>query len=76
MNVSKNSPSEFPKSNKFIKRQGLILFFILSYSLITFAVIMRYFLGEAFPEILFWFISYWSPTISAIFISGLIGGWT
>jgi len=76
MNVSQNSTSEFPKSNKFVKRHGLILFFILSYSLITFAVIMRTFLGGAFPEILFWFISYWSPTISAIIISGLSGGWT
>jgi len=75
MNASNNSLSELPQSRKFLKKNGLILFFILSYSLITLAVILRYFLGRAFPEVLYWFISYWSPTISAITISGLIGGW-
>jgi membrane protease YdiL (CAAX protease family) len=60
---------------KFCKKNALVLFFVLSYALMTIAVVLKVLLGFYFPEILFWIISVWSPTISAFFLSGLIGGW-
>jgi len=38
-------------------------------------VILKLTLKQKFPKILYWILSAWSPTISAILISGLIGGW-
>ncbi len=74
--VSNQEPlSEPSKEKKFFKKIALILFFILSYALITLSVILKLIFKQAFPEILYWILSAWSPTISAIFISGLSGGW-
>ncbi|MBD3214014.1 MAG: CPBP family intramembrane metalloprotease [Candidatus Lokiarchaeota archaeon] len=65
---------EHSKSNNFFQKYSLIWFFLMSYALITIAVLLKSWLGQIFPEFLYWIISAWSPTISAIIISGLIGG--
>lgn len=66
---------EHSKSSNIFQKQSLIWFFILSYGLITIAVVLKIWFGQTFPEFLYWVLSAWSPTISAIIISGLIGGW-
>ena len=55
-----------------LNKYSLTVFFIVSYLLMIIPVILYKF--GIFPEIML-IIMIWSPTISAIIISGLIGGW-
>jgi len=59
---------------RIIKKNSLITFFVLSYLLIIISVILRLYANMHFA--LYWILSAWSPTISAIIISGIIGGWS
>jgi membrane protease YdiL (CAAX protease family) len=61
------------KSSEFIKKYSLTLYFITTYLLMIIAVVLRLLWDESF--IIYWFLSAWNPTISAILISWLIGGW-
>lgn len=67
--------SKLTPLNRFCKKYDLVLFFVLSYALMIVGVLFRLILGPIFPEFLYWIISFWSPTISALIISGLSGGW-
>lgn len=62
--------------SKFSKKYAISLFFGISYAFMIISVLLKLFLGHVFPEFLFWFLSFWSPTLSALIVSGLIGGWT
>lgn len=75
MDSNREAPLKTSNEQKFFKKNALILFFILSYALIMLSVVFKLLLKQAFPEIFYWILSAWSPTISAIVISGLIGGW-
>jgi len=59
-----------------IKKYSLTCFFILSYLLMIIPVIIRVLNPILMPIIPFTIITIWSPTISAIIVSGFIGGWT
>ncbi|TKJ22139.1 MAG: hypothetical protein CEE43_07940 [Promethearchaeota archaeon Loki_b32] len=58
------------------KKHSLAFFFILSYLIMIISVIIRILIPIAMPTALFWILTIFSPTISAIFVSGVIGGWT
>jgi membrane protease YdiL (CAAX protease family) len=62
--------------SKFSKKYAIYLFFGISYAFMIISVLLKLFLEHVFPEFLFWFLSFWSPTLSALIVSGLIGGWT
>ena len=57
---------------RILEKYSLSFFFILSYLLMIIPVIIYSF--GVIPEILL-IIMIWSPTISAIIMSGVIGGW-
>lgn len=63
------------KYSNFFKKYSLIIFFSLGYLIMITGVLIRLITPILMPELLFWFITYWSPTISAILVSGFIGGW-
>ena len=60
------------KFKKNLEKYSLTYFFILSYLLMIIPTSI-YLLGF-FPEIMM-IVMIWSPTISGILLSGLIGGW-
>ncbi len=62
-------------NSNFFKKNSLIIFFVLSYLITIISVIIMYFGTVVSIDILFFYISFWSPTISAIIIAGIIGGW-
>jgi len=61
-------------TSQFIKKYSLTFFFVLSYLIMIIAVVLRLFCGLDF--IIYWFFTAWNPTIAALIISWLIGGWT
>ncbi len=62
----------FMNLSEVLKKFSLSSFFVLSYLLMIIPIIIYIF--GILPEIML-IIMIWSPTISAIIISGLIGGW-
>lgn len=60
-------------SSEFIKKYPLTIYFILTYLIMISSVVLRLFYD--LPFIIYWFLSAWNPTLSAIVISWLIGGW-
>ena len=62
-------------NSNFFKKNSLIIFFVLTYLITIISVIIMYFGTVVSIDILFFYISFWSPTISAIIIAGIIGGW-
>ena len=58
---------------EFIKKYSLTVFFVLTYLIMITTVVLRLFCDLSF--IVYWFLSVWNPTISAIVVSWLIGGW-
>ena len=58
---------------EFIKKYRLTVFFVLTYLIMILTVVLRLIFG--LPFLLYWFFSIWNPTISAILIYWLIGGW-
>jgi len=76
MNPTEDSHQTKEESSaNFIARHSLTLFFILSYLIMILSVIIIYFGTIVSVAIIFFYISIWSPTISAIILAGLIGGW-
>lgn len=63
------------KLNQIIKKYSLTFFFLISYLIMIISVIIRVFAPQVIPIALFWILTIWSPTFSAIIVSGLIGGW-
>ncbi len=62
-------------NSNFFKKNSLLIFFVLTYLITIISVIIMYFGTVVSIDILFFYISFWSPTISAIIIAGIIGGW-
>ncbi|MBY9016115.1 MAG: CPBP family intramembrane metalloprotease [Candidatus Lokiarchaeota archaeon] len=58
------------------KKNSLLIFFVLSYLIMIISVAIIYFGTIVSIDILFFYISIWSPTISAIIIAGITGGWS
>jgi len=63
------------KLNQIIKKYSLTIFFLISYALMIIPVIIKIIFPQFIPMILFWILTVWSPTFSAIIVSGIIGGW-
>jgi membrane protease YdiL (CAAX protease family) len=61
------------KYSEIINKYSLAIFFLLSYLIMIIPVIIKLF--GLIPEIIFWTLTIWSPTISAIIVSSFIGGW-
>jgi len=79
MTMSKKLESKELRTNpltNFFKKNALIIFFVLSYLIMIISVVIIYFGTIVSMDILFFYISVWSPTISAIIIAGIIGGWS
>ncbi|MFX1263016.1 MAG: CPBP family intramembrane glutamic endopeptidase, partial [Promethearchaeota archaeon] len=55
-----------------LAKHSLALYFVLSYAIMIFAIALVLFTDTS--ELLCMIIAIWSPTISATFISGIIGG--
>ncbi|NVM44232.1 MAG: CPBP family intramembrane metalloprotease [Candidatus Lokiarchaeota archaeon] len=62
-------------NSNFFKKNSLIIFFVLTYLITIISVMIMYFGTVVSIDILFFYISFWSPTISAIIVAGIIGGW-
>ncbi|MFX1284667.1 MAG: CPBP family intramembrane glutamic endopeptidase [Promethearchaeota archaeon] len=58
----------------FITKHSLILFFLLSYLLMFLPVVLIFFRFLPLLDSLFFLIAIWSPTISAVFLIGIING--
>ena len=65
-------PNSLPN---FFKKNSLIIFFVLSYLITIISVVIIYFGTNVSIDFIFFYISIWSPTISAMIIAGFIGGW-
>ncbi|MBY8983848.1 MAG: CPBP family intramembrane metalloprotease [Candidatus Lokiarchaeota archaeon] len=74
MNTTTES-KELSPSSSFVKKNSLVTFFVLSYFIMIISVLIIYFGANSSVEILFFYISISSPTISAIVLAGIIGGW-
>jgi len=76
--MSQNNDIHSFKSSldKFSKKYAIYLFFGMSYTFMIISVLLKLLVGPLFPEFFFWILSFWSPTLSALIVSGLIGGWT
>jgi membrane protease YdiL (CAAX protease family) len=57
---------------RFFMKHSIIFFFILSYAFMIVGVLLKLF--TPIPQIIYWIITAWSPTISALILSGIIGG--
>lgn len=63
-------------NSNFIKKNSLIVFFVMSYLITIISVVIINFGTIVSINLIFFYISIWSPTISAIIIAGIIGGWS
>ncbi|MFX1420475.1 MAG: CPBP family intramembrane glutamic endopeptidase [Promethearchaeota archaeon] len=59
-----------------IKKYSVTTFSIITYLIMILAVITRLLIPIIMPDPMLWILTAWSPTISAIIVSGLIGGWS
>lgn len=75
MNNNTEAKDIRPNSN-FIKKNSLIVFFVMSYLITIISIVIINFGTIVSIDLIFFYISIWSPTISAIIIAGIIGGWS
>ena len=73
---NKNESNELSPNSNFFEKNSLIIFFVLSFLITIISVAIIYFGTVVIIDTLFFYISIWSPTISAIIIAGIIGGWS
>lgn len=75
--MNNNTEAKDLRSNSnFIKKNSLIVFFVMSYLITIISVVIIIFGTIVSIDLIFFYISIWSPTISAIIIAGIIGGWS